>query len=112
LTPEREKDWKKWISLYKERMLSTGEYLGELYDIGYDIPETHVIRKADTLFYAFYSGKWQGTLKLKGLDNFTYRIFDYVNNRDLGIIKPDNPALEIMFNDYLLILAFPDKTLK
>jgi alpha-galactosidase len=112
LTPEREKDWKKWISLYKERMLSTGEYLGELYDIGYDVPETHVIRKADTLFYAFYSDKWQGKLQLKGLDNYAYRIFDYVNNRDMGIIKPDNPALEVTFNNYLLILAVPDKTLK
>ncbi|MCJ7815919.1 MAG: alpha-galactosidase, partial [Xanthomonadales bacterium] len=45
LTPEKEALWSKWINLYSEKMLPRGEYLGELYDIGFDRPETHAIRK-------------------------------------------------------------------
>jgi alpha-galactosidase len=36
LTPEREPLFAKWIGIYKEKMLSRGEYLGALYDIGFD----------------------------------------------------------------------------
>ena len=43
LTPEKEAIWQKWISLYKDKMLSRGEYLGGLYDIGFDRPEAHAI---------------------------------------------------------------------
>lgn len=67
LTPENEKIWKKWISLYNQKMLSTGKYLGNLYDIGYDKPEAHVIQKNDTLFYAFYNEDWKGIIELRGL---------------------------------------------
>ena len=35
-------------------MLSQGRYLGNPDDIGFDLPETHVIRKQQTLYYAFY----------------------------------------------------------
>jgi alpha-galactosidase len=38
LTPQREKVWAKWLGIYKEKMLSRGEYLGSLYDIGFDRP--------------------------------------------------------------------------
>ena len=109
LKPEREKIWKKWIQIYKEHMLSKGEYLGGLYDLGYDVPETHVIRKADTLFYAFYAKKYQGKLSLKGLTAQSYKIVDYVNNRDMGTIQPGKPGPEVAFSDYLLLMAFPVK---
>ncbi len=36
-------------------MLSRGEYLGDLYDIGFDRPEAHAIRKAGSMYYAFYA---------------------------------------------------------
>ena len=107
LSAEKEKEWKKWIDIYKTHMLSKGEYLGGLYDIGYDIPETHVIRKADTLFYAFYAKSWQGKLDLKGLSDQPYKIIDYVENRDLGTIEPGKPGPEITFNKYLLLMAYP-----
>jgi alpha-galactosidase len=109
LSPEKEKEWKKWIRIYKEHMLSKGQYLGGLYDIGYDIPETHVIQKADTLFYAFYAKNWKGQLTLKGLSNQTYNVVDYVNNRDLGTIRTGNPGPEISFANYLLLMAYPVK---
>lgn len=107
LSAENEKEWKKWIQIYKAHMLSKGEYLGGLYDIGYDIPETHVIRKADTLFYAFYAKNWQGKLNLKGLSDQPYKIIDYVENRDLGTIQPGTPGLEVAFSKYLLLMAYP-----
>ena len=34
LTPEREAIWSKWVGIYKSKMLSGGQYLGGLYDIG------------------------------------------------------------------------------
>ena len=109
LTPEKELEWKKWTQIYKAHMLSKGEYLGGLYDIGYDVPETHVIRKSDTLFYAFYAKNWQGALQIKGLSEKSYKVVDYVNNRDLGILEKDKPELNINFEKYLLLMAFPVK---
>ena len=109
LTPEREKIWKKWISIYKEHMLSKGEYLGDLYDIGYDLPETHVIRKADSLFYSFFADDWKGTIILRGLGNGKYRVRDYINDKNLGTVDKQNPGLEVAFKHDLLIMAFPEK---
>ena len=44
-----------------------GQYLGELYDIGFDKPETHAIPKGDRLYYAFYAPEYRGTLELRRL---------------------------------------------
>jgi len=109
LSPEKEIEWKKWIQIYKTHMLSKGQYLGGLYDIGYDIPETHVIQKSDTLFYAFYAKNWQGTLQFKGLSEKSYKVVDYVNNRDMGVLNKENPELNASFEKYLLVMAYPIK---
>ena len=37
-----------------------GEYLGGLYDIGFDRPEAHVVRKGDALYYAFFAKSFDG----------------------------------------------------
>ena len=102
LTPENEETWKKWFSLYNQKMLSTGEYLGGLYDIGYTKPETHVIRKSDTLYYAFYAKNWSGKVEFRGVTNGTYEVYDYFNERPLGSITSSNPYLEIQFDQFLL----------
>ena len=47
----------KWLKFYDRYMLSKGEYLN-LYDIGFDFPEGHVIRKDGSLYYAFYTNPW------------------------------------------------------
>lgn len=112
LTPEHEKIWKKWIDLYNRKMLSKGKYLGELYDIGYDIPETHVIEKGDTLFYAFYNPEWEGKIQLRGLKPGTYKVVDYVNNSDLGKVEvKENSQTEFdaRFSHALLIEVYPEK---
>jgi alpha-galactosidase len=48
---------KKWLGIYREKELSKGEYLN-LYDIGFDYPEGHVIKKNGRLYYAFYTHPW------------------------------------------------------
>jgi alpha-galactosidase len=104
LTPEKEKVWRKWFSLYDEKMLSREEYLGGLYDIGFDVPETHVIRKGETLYYAFYQDEWNGALEFRGLDPAkSYMVVDYVNDAKLGTISGDNPVLDASFKQYLLV---------
>ena len=108
LTPEREKIWKKWMKIYKEKMLPTGIYLGTLYDIGFDKPETHAIRKDSNLFYAFYANNWKGEVELRGLDSKLYKITDYVNQKDYGTVKGPAAKLEVEFDKYLLLEAKPE----
>lgn len=110
LTPQKEKVWKKWFSLYDEKMLSLEEYLGGLYDIGYHIPETHVIKKGEVLHYAFYNESWKGKVEFRGLqENETYEIYDYYNDRTLGQIKGSNPFLDVEVKGFLLTEARPIK---
>lgn len=54
LNSEKEAHWKKWISLYNEKMLSKGNFL-DLYVYGYDFPEGYVIEKNESMYYAFYA---------------------------------------------------------
>lgn len=107
LKPERESEWAKWIKIYKAHMLSKGEYLGGLYDIGYDTPETHVIRKNDTLFYAFYAKDWKGDITLRGLEKENYEVVDYVNRQFSEKVKKENPVINVSFEKYLLLMAYP-----
>ena len=108
LTPEKEKKWKKWFSLYNEKLLSKEEYIGDLYDIGYDKPETHVIKKNNTLYFAFYAKKWNGKIELRGLDkNTIYTVKDYFNTINLGEVSSKNPILKTSFKDFLLLEVSP-----
>lgn len=109
LTPAREKWFKKWIGLYHKKMLSTGKYLGDLYDIGYDYPEAYAIAKSDTLYYSFYNPDFTGVITLKGLaKDKTYRVTDYFNQKELGKVTGAQPQLRASFKDFLLIEAVPD----
>ena len=109
LTPEKEKVWKKWFSLYDEKMLSKEDYLGDLYDLGYDKPEAHVIKKEETLYYAFYAKNWNDKITLKGLDEGrSYRVRDYFNDKDLGEISVNDPSINVEFIDFLLLEVSPD----
>ena len=107
LTPEREKDFEKWLRLYREKMLSRGQYLGQLYDIGFDVPETHVIRKGEIMYYAFYAKQWKGTVELRGLGNHNYHVFDYVAGKDLGTVAGPIAHLPVNFDGHLLLEAQP-----
>lgn len=110
LTPEKEIIWKKWIGLYNQKMLSKAKYLGSLYDIGFDKPESYAIQKGDTLFYAFYAGEWEGAITLRGLDpEKTYTINNYFEDKLFGEILPKESEIETGFKGFLLLEAFPKK---
>jgi alpha-galactosidase len=108
LTPAREQKFEKWIRLYKEKMLSRGEYLGGLYDIGFDRPEAHAIRKDGSMYYAFYAPQWNGKVTLRGLSERTYRVTDYVDGKDLGTVRGPVATLDVIFDKHLLLEAKPE----
>jgi len=107
LTPDREKSFQKWVELYQEKGLSRGQYLGTLYDIGFDLPEAHVIRKDKKMYYAFFAETWKGELKLRGLDDRAYHVVDYVDGKDFGIVQGPVAHLSTDFSKHLLLEATP-----
>ena len=109
LDPEREKKWKLWVSRDREMGLSSGEYLN-LYDIAFDKPEAHVVRKSGRLYYGFFADYWpvDRPLVLRGLDpDKTYRVRDYAGGTDLGTVSGQEPRLRRAFKDNLLLEAAP-----
>jgi alpha-galactosidase len=108
LTPEKEETWRKWISLYNSQMLSRGEYLGGLYDIGFDRPEAHAIRRSGKMFYAFFAPQWKGPIEIRGLGKGTYRIVDYENQKELGTVRGPAGSIDVQFDKHLLIRADPE----
>lgn len=112
LDPQREALWSRWFALYNQYRLSEGEYLN-LYDIAYDVPEGHVIRKGGRLYYAFYTPKieesFEGPIELRGLEERTYRLSDYVSEDDLGTIQGPLATLQVAFRGSLLIEAVPEE---
>ena len=107
LTPEKEVLWRKWIALYNERLLPKGNYRGELYDIGFDRPEMHVVERANRLYYAAYAPRFDGALELRGLRAGNYRIRDYFNDRELGEVRSPRARLAVRFERFLLLEAVP-----
>ena len=88
-------------------MLSRGQYLGQLYDIGFDAPETHAIRKDQTMYYAFFAKQWKGSVELRGLEDRNYSVVDYVTGKSLGAVSGHNAHLPIEFTGNLLVEAQP-----
>ncbi|MFH1070453.1 MAG: alpha-galactosidase [Candidatus Glassbacteria bacterium] len=100
--------WKKWFDLQHKLKLYEGVYLN-LYDIAWDVPETHVIAKEGSLYYGAFAEKFKGPLALKGLaEGKTYRLTDYENGADLGTVGGGaQAALQCDFQDHLLVKAEP-----
>jgi alpha-galactosidase len=108
LTPEREKTWARWVQLYQAMRLSEGEYVGGLYDIGFDRPEAHVVRKGDALYYAFFAPRHAGTVELRGLEpSRSYAVRDYVDGVELGTVEGPVATLPVRFTRSLLVEAKP-----
>jgi alpha-galactosidase len=104
LTPEKEKLFKYWLSIYNSTMLSKGLYRGDLYDVGYDYPETYCIEKGNSIYYAFYKPDFNGTVELRGLKaNKKYTVVDYFNGKALGVVQSSQPNLKIKFKQFQLL---------
>ncbi len=123
LSEERETYWRKWSDLYQATRLAEGDYIGELYDIGFDRPEAHVVKKDNNMFYAFYSDQkpgrnheadaeyliFKGRIELRGLQaGRSYRVTDYENNVDYGTVTGPVGVLDVEFNNHLLLQATPN----
>jgi alpha-galactosidase len=108
LTPQREKLFAKWVHIYKDKMISRGEYLGGLYDIGFDRPEAHAIRKGGEMYYAFFARHWSGRIELRGLQDRAYHIVDYVDGKDFGSVHGPKASISATFNQHLLLEARPE----
>jgi len=107
LTPEREEKWRKWIGLYREKMLPKGVYRGELYDIGFDKPEAHAVEKDGRMHFAFYAPQWDGPVEIRGLGAGRWRLRDYVDGRELGVIDGPRARVHVRFAHALLLEAVP-----
>lgn len=99
-----------WMALYNRIRPAEGEYLN-LYDIRWENPEGHVIKKGSQFYYAFFSQtpgeKFTGTVELRGLDSRRYKLADYVTGREMGEVSGPNASLQVDLKDALLLLAEP-----
>jgi len=108
LTGDKEQQWKKWIGLYNEKMLSKGEFR-DLYVYGYDIPEGYAIEKDGKMYYAFFTNPekpFAGEVELRGLKPGSYRVVDYVDGKDLGSVQAKTgtaPRMKTEFREHLLL---------
>jgi len=108
LTQDKEAQWKKWIGLYNQKMLSKGNFRN-LYVYGYDVPEGYAIEKNDKMYYAFFapgSAAWKGEVELRGLKPGSYHVVDYADGKDLGTIEATAdkaPRLATEFKEHLLL---------
>ncbi len=105
LTPEKEALLRKWVPIYKEKMLSRGTYLN-LYTYGIDKPEAHVIDKDGTLYYSFYAPSWEGEpITLRGLDAAgSYLVTEYASDQPESYrVSGSHPVITPHFKDNYLI---------
>jgi alpha-galactosidase len=116
LTAQKNADWKKWIGVYNDKMLSRGTFR-DLYVYGYDFPEGYAIEKDGAMYYAFFTpepankpgaksapvAQWSGEIELRGLAPGNYRVTDYVNGKDLGTVTAPDAKLNATFADHLLL---------
>jgi alpha-galactosidase len=113
LSPQKEIVWRRWIDLYRAHMLPQGQYLGELYDLGFDKPEAHAISKDGTMHYAFFAESWNGPVELRGLaSGQAYRLENGLSGESMGKIgeaRSGAPILQAKFEHALLVRATPIK---
>jgi alpha-galactosidase len=116
LSEDKEPLWKKWFKLATQHSLADGDYLN-LYDLAFDFPEAHAIRKDDSMYYAFFAHSmdqgYSGEIQLRGLDETQkYRVQDYVEDRILGEINGSAPSLQVEMKGALLLKVTPVETQK
>jgi alpha-galactosidase len=111
LDPRQQHTWKHWVAKYRELMLARAEYLN-LYDLAWDKPEAHAVKKGERMYYGFFADQWsrKNPLTLRGLEpGRTYRVYDYAREKNLGQVSGDNPLLSVAFKEHLLLEVTPVK---
>jgi alpha-galactosidase len=107
LTPEREALWRRWIDIYRQKRLAEGTYRGDLYDIGFDKPEAHVVEREGQVYYAFYAAHWRGPITLRGLAPGRHSVRDYFADRPLGTVTRESAQIDAEFSRFLLLEVTP-----
>ena len=95
--------WASW----RCKRLAEGRYRGELYDIGFDRPEAHVVSKGGRHYYAFYAERWDGEIELRGLGPGRYTVTDYWSGRTIGTASKAESRLQVAFERFLMLEATP-----
>lgn len=101
--------YQKWLRISESERLSEGDYLN-LYDIGFDRPETHVIRRGQTYYYSFFSGKhFHAIVELRGLPKGRFRGTDLVTGNDVSFVHPESPFVNLDFDRSAILKIVKDK---
>lgn len=108
LDSSKYKYYERWMQIYNTEKMSEGKYLN-LYDIAFDKPETHLIKKETTYFYSFFSDdNFDGKVHLRGLKKGVYKIYDLFTGKFISSVNSKIPFLKISFKKYLIIKAIKD----
>jgi alpha-galactosidase len=109
LDPGQLAQWQRWFREYRALDLGRAEYVN-LYDLVFDRPEVHVVRKGEALYYGIFAEVWprNRSIELRGLAKETeYEVYDYANRRELGKVNGSRPQLRIAFKESLLLRVRP-----
>jgi alpha-galactosidase len=110
LTPEKQALYQRWFDLYHKYRLAEGEYV-DAYDLAFDRPETHLVRKDGRLYYAFFAGRleecYSGHVQLRLLSDQPHRLMNIVTGEELGVLRGPAAMLEVSFAGSLLLEATP-----
>lgn len=100
--------WRHWFEMYDRLKLYEGTYL-DLYDIGWDSPETHVVARGDTLYYGIFAQSFSGDVELRGLKpGVSYMLTDYSSGEELGSVEAGgSDKFECTVDGHLLVRAAP-----
>ncbi len=108
LSSGRKEHFRKWLKVARQYPLWKGSYRGELYDIGFDKPEAHVVDWNGKTYFAFFAEEFDGQLELRGLkESLIYSIRDYPEDKELGKVAGNAPRLKAKFHGHLLLEAAP-----
>lgn len=109
LDPTKEKYYQSWMQIYNTEKMSEGQYLN-LYDIAYDKPETHLIKKGDSFYYSFFAhNNFSGKVELRGLGKGRYKIYNLYTGKVILYINSSKSELQINFNKHLLLKVVKER---
>ncbi len=95
--------YERWLGIYNREKFAEGEYLN-LYDIAFDKPETHLIKKGNTYYYSFFSdGHFNGKVELRGLAKGEYTATDIYSGKVLSKVTSDIPDINIHFDRCMIV---------
>ncbi len=110
--------YKKWVSIYRKHKISKGDYVN-CYDIQHTSPESHLVAKGEKRYYSFFHDekasrghplRFSGKVEFRCLDKGQrYRVYDYVNDVDMGTVEGPTGRMKVEFDDDLLVVVTPLK---